>query len=277
MKPSLTASARQHIEQLRDLEPWAPGARAALWSRIEASAYASSTTGSRLRWVAVAAAVGLAVFVLGSRHRAEVAGPRIAGIPSSTHLDRAAAAPSPSPVVPPARTHRITAAAPVTIHEHVPAKPRARVTGSAPRVVASADEAVPLPITRAEVELAPTFEQCGTLATPVAQQTCYAAIAAGVGPAAANALYALALLDRDVLHDRADAVRTLHDYQRRFPDGPLAPEVALAVIAELRHDRCARSAVDEIDRFLRRYPGDSRAASLERLRARLGRGPATGR
>ncbi|HEY3804962.1 MAG TPA: hypothetical protein VGL61_20260 [Kofleriaceae bacterium] len=275
MKPSLTASARHQVEQLRDLEPWSPSARAALWSRIEASAHASATTGSRLRWVVVAAAIGLAVIVLAPRHRAEIARPRVATVPPSPHLDRPAAAPSPSPAVPPARTHRI-AAAPVKLHEPVPAKPRARVTGSAPPFVASADESVSPLLTRGDVDLAPAFEQCGTLATPVAQHACYAAIAGGDGPAAANALYALALLDRDVLHDRAEAVRSLHDYQRRFPDGPLAPEVALAVIAELRRDRCARSAVDEIDQFLRRYPGDSRAASLERLRARLARGPATG-
>ena len=97
----------------------------------------------------------------------------------------------------------------------------------------------------------------------------YAEVAAHATPRAATALYELGRLQLRSLHDPAQALQALHDYQGRFPHGVLAEEVALTAVEArvLQNDPAA--SLREIDDFLRRFPASDRAGEVRELRQSL--------
>lgn len=100
---------------------------------------------------------------------------------------------------------------------------------------------------------------------PVAgRRACLAREAAGQGLAAENALFTLGVFEREKSDGRAHAIAHFRDYQRRFPSGVLAPEVALALADLLVADGHREQACKEIAAFARRFPRDR--ATLDRLR-----------
>jgi hypothetical protein len=97
----------------------------------------------------------------------------------------------------------------------------------------------------------------------------FAQLAQGQGPRAANALYELARLRLRDLHQPEAALDAAAEYARRFPDGALAQETALTGIearVQLAQDQ---RALDELDIFLRRFPGSEREGEVRWLRASL--------
>jgi hypothetical protein len=128
------------------------------------------------------------------------------------------------------------------------------------------------PVSRAPA--APSAEFCE--GDSVTRRTCLLRTSQGIGLTAENALFALALLERDELADRGAALARLDEYERRHPRGVLAPEVALARVETLLGDgrpEAARAAAAE---HARRFPDD--LATSRRLTAlidaydRAGRG-----
>jgi hypothetical protein len=97
-----------------------------------------------------------------------------------------------------------------------------------------------------------------------ARRACLLRESQGPGIAAENALLALGLLERDEGGNRRGALASLREYQRRFPSGILAPEVALAITSTLALDGDLGKACAEADAFLRRFPRDR--GTYERLR-----------
>jgi ferric-dicitrate binding protein FerR (iron transport regulator) len=102
-----------------------------------------------------------------------------------------------------------------------------------------------------------------------ARRACFAQAAAGAGLLAENALYALGLLERDQAHDPGAALARFREYERRFPRGVLAPEVALARAATLLRAGRGDEACAVADAFLRRFPRDQ--ATYGRLSVICGR------
>jgi hypothetical protein len=99
----------------------------------------------------------------------------------------------------------------------------------------------------------------------VTRRTCLLRASQGTGLTAENALFALALLERDELADRGAALARLDEYERRHPRGVLAPEVVLARVETLLGDgrpEAARAAAAE---HARRFPDD--LATSRRLAA----------
>jgi hypothetical protein len=97
-----------------------------------------------------------------------------------------------------------------------------------------------------------------------ARRACLVQESQGPGIAAENALLALGLLERDEGGNRRAALASLREYQRRFPSGILAPEVALAITRTLALDGELGKACAEADAFSRRFPHDW--GTYERLR-----------
>jgi hypothetical protein len=101
--------------------------------------------------------------------------------------------------------------------------------------------------------VAPAVEGCAGLGIGD-RASCYRHVADGTGLAAQNALYGLGLLSRDHQHDGEASLRYWRDYQRRFPQGVLAPEASLGILGELIAERRYPEAVDEADRYLKSFP-----------------------
>jgi hypothetical protein len=97
---------------------------------------------------------------------------------------------------------------------------------------------------------------CAELATLEARRACLVQRANGSGLLAENALYALALLERDEGHDIAAALERLREYNARFPRGALAPEVALAVTRALFAQGLGKQACANAKAFRERFPDD---------------------
>lgn len=101
------------------------------------------------------------------------------------------------------------------------------------------------------------------------RRACLRRRADGQGLPAENALLALGLLERGPGADRERALALFREYQRRFPTGVLAPEVALAITTALAADGRAAQACAEADAFARRFPADR--TTRERLASLCGR------
>jgi hypothetical protein len=114
-----------------------------------------------------------------------------------------------------------------------------------------------------------TPARCPDEPNPVRRAECYAALATGDGLPAQNALFALAQLRRNELHDGPAAVVLLHNYLARFPEGVLAPEARQTLIAELAEEHRSDEALAEAERYLDGAAWDGRAAAVALLRANL--------
>jgi TolA-binding protein len=101
------------------------------------------------------------------------------------------------------------------------------------------------------------------------RRACYEKVAGGEGLAAQNAVYALALLARDEEHHGARAIRHFREYERRFEQGLLAPEVAVSLMRELLQQQRFAEALQAADRLRRRFPSDPRAAEAALVHANL--------
>jgi hypothetical protein len=97
-----------------------------------------------------------------------------------------------------------------------------------------------------------------------ARRACLENESRGHGIAAENALLALGLLERAEGRHGRRALAALREYQRRFPAGTLAPEVALAITSTLVQEGRQKQACAEADAFGRRFPHDR--GTYERLR-----------
>jgi hypothetical protein len=84
---------------------------------------------------------------------------------------------------------------------------------------------------------------------------CLRRAADGQGLAGENALFALALFEREEGRERA-ALAHLREYQRRFPTGALAPEVSVALATALANAGERAQACAEALSFARRFPGE---------------------
>lgn len=93
-----------------------------------------------------------------------------------------------------------------------------------------------------------------------ARRACLVRESQGHGIAAENALLELGLLERNQAGNRrlapGGALASLREYQRRFPTGILAPEVAIAITSTLAQAGDLGKACAEADAFLRRFPND---------------------
>jgi hypothetical protein len=103
---------------------------------------------------------------------------------------------------------------------------------------------------------APVAPACAAAGPLVERRACLRRQADGPGLAAENALLALGLLDSETGADRSRALASLREYQRRFPAGVLAPEVALAITSALAAEGRHAQACAEADAFSRRFPDD---------------------
>jgi hypothetical protein len=104
---------------------------------------------------------------------------------------------------------------------------------------------------------------------PRAAELCYAQRAAGSGLSAEAALYEIARLRRDALHDANGALAALNDYRQRFPNGSLLNEVALSRLELLSELGRGREALRESEAFLASAKGQERAAELHMLRGNV--------
>jgi hypothetical protein len=111
--------------------------------------------------------------------------------------------------------------------------------------------------------------RCAALGNLARRADCYAGLVGADDLAAQNALFSLALLSRDGLHDGPAALSHFRTYLARFPDGALAAEARQSLIAELFAERRFGEAQTEADRYLKSYPWDGRAAEVALLRAGL--------
>jgi len=94
-------------------------------------------------------------------------------------------------------------------------------------------------------------------------EACLGALAGGDGLEAETAVYELGL----IAYDRGDAKTALDrftEYQRRFPDGVLAPEASLGVMLAHTALRDRAAAAAEAKSFVNRFPSDPR---VPRVRA----------
>ncbi len=92
---------------------------------------------------------------------------------------------------------------------------------------------------------------------------------AGNALSAEAALFSLALLARD-MEDRPDeALDYLRAYERRFPEGAFAPEVALGILETIKEQGQSLQAIEAAAAFERRFPGDPRAEDVALSRAEI--------
>jgi hypothetical protein len=98
---------------------------------------------------------------------------------------------------------------------------------------------------------------------PVRKRACLERAARIPGLSGENALFSLALLERDKLGDGAGALSHLRAYERRYPNGALAPEVALALAATLSGSGANDAACVTAASYANRFPGDR--PTIERL------------
>jgi hypothetical protein len=96
------------------------------------------------------------------------------------------------------------------------------------------------------------------------RRDCLSRAASSRGLDGENALLSLALFERNELGDGAAAVSHLREHQRRYPNGALAPEVALALAATLAAGGATEAACTTADDYARRFPRDH--TTIERLR-----------
>lgn len=102
-----------------------------------------------------------------------------------------------------------------------------------------------------------------------AAERCFSERASGSGLSAEMALYEVARLRRDVLHDAAGALAALREHGQRFPRGSLRNEVELSRIELLAELGRPREALLESAALLDSESGRERAAELHVLRGNV--------
>jgi TolA-binding protein/ferric-dicitrate binding protein FerR (iron transport regulator) len=137
--------------------------------------------------------------------------------------------------------------------------------GLAPTLVASAPPS-PVQPTTGSMTGSTTCPSTGDVAT---RRDCYTRAAAGEGIPAQNALYALAVLERDESHDLDGAVRDFTAYGSRFPDGVLAQEAAVGAIDVLLEQGRYTDARARADAYLTAFPQGAKASDIALIRADL--------
>jgi ferric-dicitrate binding protein FerR (iron transport regulator) len=118
------------------------------------------------------------------------------------------------------------------------------------------------PHVAAPVRSVPAPESC-VASAPAEKRACLSRAASARGLGGENALLSLALLERDILGDRAAALTHFREYERRYPNGALAPEVALALVATLSAGGAVDAACAATADYARRHPADR--ATIGRL------------
>ena len=112
-------------------------------------------------------------------------------------------------------------------------------------------------------------KECERLRGLERQKRCFRRQSENQGLAAQTALVALAQLARDVEDEPSRALEYLRLHELRFPNGALAPEVALGVLATLAELGRGSEAVAAATSFEQRFPGDPRAGEVALVRAEL--------
>jgi hypothetical protein len=103
---------------------------------------------------------------------------------------------------------------------------------------------------------------------PAERESCLSTLSAGQGLAAQNALYELGLLDRS-RGEHVQAAARWEELERRFPQGPLAPDASSGLITEWVTLEHFPEALAETQSFLDRFPMDPKAAEVKLIRANL--------
>jgi hypothetical protein len=116
---------------------------------------------------------------------------------------------------------------------------------------------------------AATDRECSRMPTLADRRACLEQQAEGEGLSAQISLYALGLLARDQERDGNRAMQAWREYERRFPDGPLAPEVSVNLVREFLSRRRYSDALAQTETYLGRFPGDQRGPELSLVRAKL--------
>jgi hypothetical protein len=99
----------------------------------------------------------------------------------------------------------------------------------------------------------------------------YDRIVAAGGPLAESALFEMASIENEDLHDPGRALATWERYRQRHPRGLLRAEADLSVIEVLPRLGQEGRALDEARAFLRRYPRSERRAEVARVAGDLAR------
>src|SRR5205814_1866321 len=90
----------------------------------------------------------------------------------------------------------------------------------------------------------------------------YDRLVTGGGPLAESALFEMAAIENEDLHDAGRALGTWQRYRERYPHGLLRAEADLSVIEVLPRVGQEGRALEEARAFLRRYPGSERRAEV---------------
>jgi hypothetical protein len=144
-----------------------------------------------------------------------------------------------------------------------------RAGPASPELSASSRARAVRPEPRAMGASPPEETDCRRVVSFDQQKSCYLRQARGDGLAAQNALYELGLLVRDVESSPEQALKYFGQYQERFPNGVLAPEVALAVLETLKEQGRASEAAAAARAFEERFAGDTRVVDVALVRAEL--------
>jgi ferric-dicitrate binding protein FerR (iron transport regulator) len=99
----------------------------------------------------------------------------------------------------------------------------------------------------------------------------YERLAASNGPLAETALYEMAVIQDDQLHDGRGALATWERYRTRYPAGLLRAEADVSIVEMLLKSGDRDRALDEAVSFLRRYPTSERRAQIAWIAGDLAR------
>lgn len=102
-----------------------------------------------------------------------------------------------------------------------------------------------------------------------AREACYGQLLAGDDLVAQEALYSLAVMERDERRDGRAALSFFRAYVGRFPGGTLAPEASQNVLSELEREAQPDAALAAANDYLRRFPSEARAPQVQLLRAKI--------
>jgi TolA-binding protein len=114
----------------------------------------------------------------------------------------------------------------------------------------------------------PPVDACGAKAGSDAYRSCLQGEAMGEGLAAQAALFELGM----IAHERGElgeSVQLFRSYARRFPDGALAPEAAIALMVDLRGSGALSEASAEAAKFPERFPAEPRIDDVRRWAAEI--------
>jgi tetratricopeptide (TPR) repeat protein len=99
----------------------------------------------------------------------------------------------------------------------------------------------------------------------------YERLVAGGGPLAESALFEVAAIEDEDLHQPARALETWQRYRARHPRGLLRAEADLSIIEVLPRLGQEARALEEARAFLRRYPRNERRGEVARVAGDLSR------